>query len=137
MTKKPKTQPEHDKERQAYGWRYYRGGARVPRSVPAGRFLAHNHIQHTTDMPHGMNGFRCWTLTKPTGLVKCKCGWAGLPHYRVRGLGSGRSVPGNTLSLIKAQQKYEYPTIKQYRDEARRDPRPQASIDEVERFETA
>jgi len=59
-----------------------------PKSIGADRVLAHNHVQHTVDMPHGMNGFRAWTWKKgevPSGFVKCKCGYAGLPHLHLRG----------------------------------------------------
>src|SRR5262245_57480673 len=63
--------------------RYVRGGT-VPRTIPPGRVLMHNHVQHTVDMSCGLNGFRCWTDDKPPrGFVRCKCGYAGLPHYRV------------------------------------------------------
>jgi hypothetical protein len=54
----------------------------VPRSIPAGRVLMHNHVQHTIDMPCGLNGFRAWTANKPLpGFKRCRCGWSGLPHY--------------------------------------------------------
>jgi hypothetical protein len=36
----------------------------VPHSVAEERVLAHNHIQHTIDMPCGVNGFRSWTWPK-------------------------------------------------------------------------
>ena len=58
-------------------------GSGVPRKVPAGRVLAHNHVWHTVDFPNGANGFRCWTWPKgkvPRGFKRCGCGWAGLPH---------------------------------------------------------
>jgi len=55
----------------------------VPYSVPEGRVLMHNHVQHDADTPSGTNGFRGWTDSKPPpGFVRCHCGWAhGLPHY--------------------------------------------------------
>ena len=57
----------------------------VPKSVGAGRVLCHNHVQHTVDMPCGLNGFRAWTdLKPPPKFVKCACGWSGLPHYARR-----------------------------------------------------
>jgi len=59
-----------------------------PKSVGKGRVLAHNHVAHTVDMPCGLNGFRCWTWPegeKPRHFKRCKCGWSGLPHYRLRG----------------------------------------------------
>jgi hypothetical protein len=58
-----------------------------PRTVPAGRVLAHNHVRHTVDMPSGRNGFRAWTWPKdkkPRDFVRCGCGYAGLPHYARR-----------------------------------------------------
>lgn len=68
------------------GSRYY---ARLvmPRKISQGRVLAHNRVRHTVDMPNGRNGFRCWMW--PQGKVsrnfkRCKCGWSGLQHYRLR-----------------------------------------------------
>jgi hypothetical protein len=63
-------------------------GSGVPKRVPAGRVLAHNHVQHTIDQADGVRGFRCWTWPKdkvPRNFKPCKCGWAGLPHYRAKG----------------------------------------------------
>ena len=61
--------------------RYISNG--VPRSVSPGRVLMHNHVQHTVDMPVGLNGFRAWTdASPPPTFEECKCGWSGLPHYR-------------------------------------------------------
>lgn len=56
----------------------------VPKTIPAGRVLVHNHIQHAVDTPCGWNGFRAWTQKRSRRLERCKCGWSGLPHYRVR-----------------------------------------------------
>lgn len=59
----------------------------VPRKVPTGRVLAHNHVRHAVDMPNGYNGFRCWTWEKgrqPKNFLRCECGWAGLPHFAHR-----------------------------------------------------
>lgn len=59
-------------------------GASVPREVPEGRVLAHNHIRHTTRTGNGVRGFRCWTWPagkQPDHFAPCRCGWAGLPHY--------------------------------------------------------
>lgn len=40
-----------------------------------GEILCHNHIVHTNDMPHGLNGFR-WFICRAGGhWVKCPCGW--------------------------------------------------------------
>jgi len=60
----------------------------LPRSVPKDkrRVIVHNQVQHTVDTTNGENGFRCWTQLKTSELVSCKCGWAGLPHYRMKRL---------------------------------------------------
>jgi hypothetical protein len=66
-----------------------------PRSVPKGKFIWHNHIEHFIDMWHGLNGFRYWNGLLPIDyrqFERCHCGWAGLPHYKRRGLGSGKCV---------------------------------------------
>ena len=48
----------------------------VPRSVPKGRVLMHNHGLHDVDTPSGTNGFLGWTEPEPPpGFVH------GLPHY--------------------------------------------------------
>ena len=60
----------------------YVNGETVPKSVPKGRVLVHNHVIHGTHWPCGVNGFRAWTSTKPPpGFVPCPCGYAGLEHY--------------------------------------------------------
>jgi hypothetical protein len=56
----------------------------IPKSIPAGRVLVHNHIRHAVDTPSGINGFRAWTQKPSDQLGRCNCGWSGLPHYRVR-----------------------------------------------------
>jgi hypothetical protein len=67
-----------------------RGGLRWPHKLPKGRVLVHNHVMHTEFMHHGANGFRCWTQNFERSLVRCKCGWRGVEHYRVRGMGSDK-----------------------------------------------
>ena len=48
----------------------------VPRSVPKGRVLMHNHLLPDVDTPSGTNGFLGWTEPEPPpGFVH------GLPHY--------------------------------------------------------
>jgi hypothetical protein len=60
-------------------------GRGIPRSIPAGRVLVHNHIMHSVDTPCGVNGFRAWTDAPDSArLLPCDCGWSGLPHFRVR-----------------------------------------------------
>ena len=61
----------------------------MPRSVPKGRVLVHNHIpakDEGKDRKPGESNFRAWT-EKPSRrlLVRCDCGWSGLPHFRPRG----------------------------------------------------
>ena len=75
---------ERDKLWKAVERRYW-NGMTVPRKIPAGRVLVHNPVQATSvEQPHGMNGFRVWTQKPSHILLKpCKCGWSGLPHYRV------------------------------------------------------
>ena len=63
------------------------GGAGIPRKIPTGRVLAHNHVRHAVDMTQGVNGFRWWTWEKgkqPRHFLRCDCGWAGLPHFAHR-----------------------------------------------------
>jgi len=77
----------------------------LPKSVSAHRVLVHNHIQHTTDMPVGLNGFRAWTqLPDYAKLDACNCGWSGFPHYKVRGIWSGTSVSGTYLEFLAKQE---------------------------------
>ena len=59
----------------------------VPKSIPAGRTLAHNHVRHTTRTRNGARGFRWWTWPQdevPANFVPCNCGYAGLPHVASR-----------------------------------------------------
>jgi hypothetical protein len=56
----------------------------LPRKVPDGKVLVHNHVQPAERI--GLNGFRIWTqiMTDDPKLVACDCGWApelGI-HYR-------------------------------------------------------
>jgi len=57
----------------------------VPRKIPAGQILVHNHMTHEENTPSGKGGFRGWFQTRLPSrakLVSCDCGWSGLPHYR-------------------------------------------------------
>jgi hypothetical protein len=86
MTKKRDHEAEMDAYFEATGWRYV--NARMPRKIPAGRVLVHNHVRHTESMLNGANGFRCWTMLKgkqAPDFVPCPCGWSGLPHYATAG----------------------------------------------------
>jgi len=76
----------HRRQDRAYGFR-------SPQKLPKGRVLVHNHFKHTVDMPDDLNGFRCWTqdMDNREELVRCGCGWQGVEHYRVRGLGDDKS----------------------------------------------
>jgi len=74
------------KGRQPFDKRYVRGFT-VPKKIPAGRVLVHNHVKHKKNTPNGVSGFRAWTqLPDAEGLAGCDCGWSGLPHYRVQRL---------------------------------------------------
>jgi hypothetical protein len=53
-----------------------------------GMIVVHNHILHTREMPLGMNGFRAWQQKPAKDRVRCRCGWWGIEHYRVRGTGA-------------------------------------------------
>jgi prophage regulatory protein len=63
--------------------RFYKSGT-LPHLIPPGRVLAHNDAPHSIDTPHGVDGFKCFTLLKPDvppNYQPCHCGWAaGLPH---------------------------------------------------------
>jgi hypothetical protein len=54
----------------------------VPKSIPKGRVLIHNHVARDVSTPSGEGGFLAWTEPHaPSGFIKCRCGWSGLPHY--------------------------------------------------------
>ena len=63
-------------------------GMSLPRSLPKGRVLVHNDVQHDVDTPPGIDGFRAWTQGRDDGdapaVTRCNCGWSELAHYRVR-----------------------------------------------------
>lgn len=77
-----------------------RGGFRWPHKLPKGRVLAHNQVAHAVDTPHGVNGFRCWTQDIDEKLIRCRCGWRGVEHYRLRGVGSGRSYGWDQIAEV-------------------------------------
>jgi hypothetical protein len=83
----------------------YHGKASVPRSIPKGRVLAHNHIAHTTSTPAWVRGFRCLTWPKdqvPPNFKPCKCAWSGLPHVALPGQ---RSFTREELRRLLRQQR--------------------------------
>jgi hypothetical protein len=84
---------------------YSLGCGSVPRKVPAGKFLWHNHIMHCVGMGHGLNGFRyCagWLPVDYKQFERCRCGVIPLPHFAIRGMGSGKCVPaGWVLPTVK------------------------------------
>jgi hypothetical protein len=48
---------------------------KVPKSIPAGKILAHNPVRHTRNI--AMRGFRIWLApTDTTHYVVCECGFA-------------------------------------------------------------
>ena len=56
----------------------------IPTAIPTGYVLIHNHMRHAVDTPCGINGFRAWMQKPNNRLERRKCGWSGLPHYRVK-----------------------------------------------------
>ena len=60
---------------------------KVPTWVPDGRALVHNHAPHTARTGAGMHGFRAWLEMPSDRIEPCDCGWSGLPHYKVKGMG--------------------------------------------------
>jgi hypothetical protein len=60
----------------------------LPRELPAGRYLVHNHIKPVSRL--GRNGFRAWTQKWNDNLVECRCDFGGCKndklhkHYRIR-----------------------------------------------------
>jgi hypothetical protein len=59
----------------------------LPMRINKGRILVHNNVEHSINATCGRNGFQAWTQPQPAPkeLVKCSCGWAGLPHYCLKG----------------------------------------------------
>jgi hypothetical protein len=59
----------------------------MPTRITKGRILVHNQAPHDKDTVSGIGGFVAWTepeeWLKDCGYVNCRCGWAGLPHYRI------------------------------------------------------
>jgi hypothetical protein len=57
-------------------------GLSIPRTIPPGRVLVHNHVRpegfHARTVPD-FQGFRVWFQDPaPRRLRRCRCGWA--PH---------------------------------------------------------
>ena len=74
----------------------YNLGGGMPRKIPEGKFLWHNHVMHCEGMLQGCNGFRyCagWLPVDREAFERCHCGVVALLHYKIRGLGSGKCVP--------------------------------------------
>ena len=72
----------------------------IPRSVPKGKFIWHNHVAHCVGMGHGVNGFRYRNGLLPVDYRKferCHCGVIDLPHYKIRGIGSGKCVRASQI----------------------------------------
>jgi len=64
--------------------KYYVPRDAIPRAIPAGYVLVHNSVPHSVNTLSSTNGFLGW-FQKPSDRLKaCTCGWAGLPHYRVK-----------------------------------------------------
>jgi hypothetical protein len=72
--------------RRKIGWRAIRTGT-VPRTIPKREVLVHNQVRPVgmfDETPVGPSGFRAWTQKRTGELRVCKCGWSGLPHYRMK-----------------------------------------------------
>jgi hypothetical protein len=68
----------------------HRSLSRIPKQIPKGLTLCHNHIRHEATTKPNTNGFRVWmTNEPPANFVSCSCGWSGLPHLALKGLGKG------------------------------------------------
>jgi hypothetical protein len=79
-------------------------GHRLPKTVPPGRVLCHNHITHGLNWPSGVNGFRAWYAVKPyPGFLLCPCGWAGLRHYASKD--HAKVQPGSVERVTKLEEK--------------------------------
>ncbi len=59
----------------------------LPMRINRGRILVHNRAEHSVNATCGRNGFQAWTQPEPApeDFMQCRCGWAGLPHYRPAG----------------------------------------------------
>jgi hypothetical protein len=61
-------------------------GARIPKTIPDGQVLVHNHAKPAKTQ--GARGFRFWfqALDGPVRVVPCDCGWAPQlgEHHRPR-----------------------------------------------------
>jgi len=74
-------------------------------SGPRDWVIVHNHILHTVDMPHGVNGFRYWRSPHSREHhALCRCGWR--PdlgrHYRIRGTSGAKCISAEELERIEA-----------------------------------
>jgi hypothetical protein len=56
----------------------------LPTGIPSGYVLVHNRVAHSKNQRSSIRGFRAWFQKSRANLVRCKCGWSGLPHYRVK-----------------------------------------------------
>ena len=56
----------------------------LPKAVPAGLALVHNHVKPAKRQ--GTRGFRFWLQRPNDRLEPCGCGWSGLPHQRVKNI---------------------------------------------------
>ena len=85
----------------------------VPRMVPEGMFLWHNHVQHCVGMGNGVNGFRYWHATLPVDhrkFMRCQCGVVDLPHYSRRFAGKQKCVSAERVLINSGM------TVKQARN---------------------
>ena len=72
----------------------------IPRKVPDGKFIWHNHVQHCVGMGDGVNGFRYRTELLPVNyreFMRCQCGVIDLPHYSIRRSGPQECVSAEQI----------------------------------------
>ena len=59
----------------------------IPRVIPEGKILCHNHVRHEVNTMPGVNGFRAWLAPANEHWLAwgydCPCGWSGLKHRRL------------------------------------------------------
>ncbi len=85
--------------------------ARVPNN---GTVIVHNAVRASwEDQTPGLNGFRAWAARSDAypNMVSCRCGWSGLPHYRIR-LGDTAEPPSvKGKRMPRAQTKDDQRTV--------------------------
>ena len=93
--------------------------------IPKGYQRAHNHVAHTDELPHGLNGFRKFWIPphyiESKEWEECPCGWRGNDpkwriHYahhdhvewwksEIKNRGSLEAVYGHIIQRLKEQRR--------------------------------